>query len=279
MQQTVLTTAHQAALTRIELASGPINYRQRGRGFPIILLHGWGGSSRYWAGTLERLAPQRELYAPDLPGYGDSPPFADAATPQRLAELVIDFADALGLEQFDLNGHSFSASVACFVAARYPQRVRRLVLTCVSTYRSERERWLVNQVHKVMALWLALRKPWMAEARPFYRSVASRFLYRAPSDDEVLRLCFVDFLKMDKRTALESAAAAGSLEINLAMRAVQAPTLLVGARQDGVMPALGTPEIARLIPNCRLTWIERCGHLPMIERPAVYHRLLEEFLG
>jgi pimeloyl-ACP methyl ester carboxylesterase len=271
--------AREAPLARADLASGPIFYRQRGAGFPLVLLHGWGGSSRYWQGTLERLAPHHALYAPDLPGYGESPPFAEAATPQRLAEMVISFADALGLEQFDLNGHSFSASVACFVAARYPQRVRRLVLTCVSTYRNERERWLVNQVHRVLALWMALRKPWMAEARPFYRNVASRFFYRPPSDDEVLRLSFVDFLKMDKRTALESAAAAGSPEINPAMRAVQAPTLLIGARQDGIMPPAGTPEVARLIPNCRLAWIERCGHLPMIERPDVYHRLLEEFLA
>lgn len=265
-------------LERIDLASGPVYYRRRGTGFPLILLHGWGGSSRYWGDTLERLATQRTVYAPDMPGYGVSPPIDDQVTPQRLADLLIEFADALGLEQFDLNGHSFAAGVACHLAARYPGRVRRLVLTCFSTYRNERERQIVNQIHHVMALWLNLRRPWMAESRLFYRAVAGRFFYRPPADDNLLRISFADFLLMDKRTALESAATAGAPEINPAMRAVQAPTLLIAARHDAIMPPPGAPEVARLIPNCRLSWIERCGHLPMIERPAIYHRLLTEFL-
>jgi pimeloyl-ACP methyl ester carboxylesterase len=56
------------------------------------------------------------------------------------------------------------------------------------------------------------------------------------------------------------------------------PTLLIGARQDNVMRTAGTPYIAQLIPDCRLVWMERCGHLPMIERPDLYNRLLREFL-
>jgi pimeloyl-ACP methyl ester carboxylesterase len=45
------------------------------------------------------------------------------------------------------------------------------------------------------------------------------------------------------------------------------------------MPPAGTPVAAKLIPTSRLVWIERCGHLPMIERPDEYHRILAEFLG
>jgi pimeloyl-ACP methyl ester carboxylesterase len=273
-----MVTFHPKDMARIDLASGPIYYRVGGSGFPCLLIHGWGGSSRYWQRTIASLGDRHRLYAPDMPGYGVSPPMHDAATPQRLAELLIAYADSLGLAQFDLNGHSFSAGVACFMAARYPERIRRLVLTCFSTYRSERERWVVNQVHHILALWMALRRPWMAQQRAIYRTAAGRFFYRPPSDDAVLQESFADFLKMDKRVALESAANAGSLEINAALKAVQCPTLLVAARQDAIMPPQGTPEVARLIANCTLVWIERCGHLPMIERPEVYHRLVGEFL-
>jgi pimeloyl-ACP methyl ester carboxylesterase len=264
----------------VTIWDGPVFFREAGDGVrpPLLLLHGWGGSSRYWRATLAALGADRRVLALDLPGFGASPPLAGPATASRLAELVLAFADAQGLEQFDLNGHSFCASVAVYIAARWPGRVRRLVLTSISTFRNERERRMVDQVHHILGLWMALRRPWMAERRAFYRTVGSRFFYRNPADDAVLREAVADFLKMDKRTALESAASSSDAAINQAMAAVACPTLVIGARQDRIMPPRGTPEVARLVPDSRLLWIERCGHLPMIERPDEYHAALRDFL-
>ncbi|NTV65628.1 MAG: alpha/beta hydrolase [Oscillochloris sp.] len=270
--------AHEA-LIQTTVSGSPLYYRRHGSGMPLVLLHGWGGSSRYWRGTLATLADNHDVIAPDLPGFGDSPPLADYMGGRRIAELVISFADELGLDQFDLNGHSFCGGVASFLAAHYPQRVRRLVLTNFSTFRNEVERRIVDQVHKVMALWMSLRQPWMAEQRFFYRAVSGRFFYRTPDDDDLLRESFADFMKMDSRIALESAASSSDPAINSALRAIRAPTLLIGSRQDNIMPTTGTTRAAELIPNSRLVWIERCGHLPMIERPDVYHSLLGEFLA
>lgn len=267
-----------AARHQIAVAGQPIVYDRAGAGFPLLLLHGWGGAASYWGGTLGALAHGHAMVAPDLPGFGESPPLAGAADAERLAATVVGLADALGLERFDLNGHSFCAGVAVHVAARHPERVRRLVLTCFSTFRSEAERRLVDSVHHVLALWMALRRPWMADSRPFYRAVGSRFFYRPPADDAVLRRCLRDFLRMDRRTAVETAATAGSPAITAALRAVRAPALLVAARQDRIMPPAGAPAAAGMIADSRLEWVERCGHLPMLERPAVYHHLLRQFL-
>jgi pimeloyl-ACP methyl ester carboxylesterase len=59
---------------------------------------------------------------------------------------------------------------------------------------------------------------------------------------------------------------------------VTTPTLIIGARQDAIMPTVGTPVLARLIPNAHLTWLEECGHLPMSEQPVAYNQLLCDFL-
>ena len=270
------------ALEVVTIADSSVFYRQRNAPSvqqpPLLLLHGWGGSSRYWRPTLAEFGVDRRVIAPDLPGFGASPPLRSAATADRLAESVVTFADALGLEQFDLNGHSFCAMVAVYVAARYPERVRRLVLTCVSTFRSERERQMVAQLHHVLALWMSLRRPWMARSRPFYRMVGTRFFHRLPTDDAILRDAFTDFLQMDRRTSLESAASSGDATINPTMARLTQPTLVVGARQDRIMPPAGTPEVARLIPGSRLVWLEECGHLPMIEQPTRYHQTVRSFL-
>jgi pimeloyl-ACP methyl ester carboxylesterase len=266
------------ASTTINVAGLPVHYRTAGNGPPLLLLHGWGGSSADWTQTMAALAAQRTLIALDLPGFGITPALAERPEGERLADFVLACADTLGLERFDLNGHSFAANIAIHMAARAPHRVRQLVLTCFSTFRNERERLLVDSLHRILSLWMTLRRPWMARRRRLLRFVAGRFYYRVPADDDLLRRSFEHFLRMERRTALESAASAGSRSLHPAMRAIRSPALLIGARQDQIMPTSGTPHAAALIPGCRLQWIERCGHLPMIERPRVYHRLLETFL-
>jgi pimeloyl-ACP methyl ester carboxylesterase len=261
----------------ITLRDSPIAYCQHGSGPPLLLLHGWGGSSRYWRGTLAACADRYRMYALDLPGYGASPPRDDARSVRELAALVLACADALGLEQFAVNGHSLSTSVAVYLAAMAPQRVTHLVLTCASTYRSEAERRLVKSIHLLLGLWLALRRPWMLRVPLIYRTVGRRFFYRAPAD-AVLQACLGDFLRMDRSTALAHARDVANADYHDTLRQVRAPTLVIGARQDNIMPTAGTPHVARLIPTSQLAWIERCGHLPMIERPEMYHRLLCAFL-
>lgn len=262
----------------ITLSGGSVAYRQQGHGPALLLLHGWAGSSIYWRRTLEHLADSRTVYALDLPGYGSSPPWSGSPGVQSAAALVAEFADALGLSSFDLNGHSLSSSVAACLAVKVPHRIRRLVLTCASTYRNERERRLASLLHHLLGLWVTLRRPWMARTRFFYRAIGGRFFYRAPADDGLLRAFFEDFLRMDRRTGLAHAFDALHFDYHAVLRQIAVPTLVIGARQDTVMPPVGTPYLARLIPNCQLNWIDQCGHLPMLEQPGIYHRLLREFL-
>lgn len=284
----------------VNLAHGPLYYRSRGEGKPLLLIHGWGGSSRYWKYTLEHFAPNYSVFALDLPGYGQSPPIEDAATGERLAEIVIEFADTMKLEQFDLIAHSFGCSVGAYLAARHPERVRRPVLTCFSTFQHEFERRMVDQLLRQMGMsvamwhpWAAMWHPWMAvwqswvslwrPAMPvyvpsIYQSIAWRFFYTVPSDETILQEGIEDFLRMDQRTSLDSITSALSPSITTTLQQVATPTLLVGARQDMIMPESGVPVVQQLIPKCRLEWIDQCGHVPMIEKPAEYHHLVQTFL-
>lgn len=281
-------------IQRVDLSGGPIAYRQEGNGPPLILVHGWGGSSRNWQSSLKRLSDIRSIYALDLPGYGDSAPLKDVPNWERLANLLIEFANALKIEQFDVNGHSFGAGIAAYVAARWPKRVNNLVLTCFSTYRNEVERRVVEQFLSQMGLslamwqpWMALWEPWMALWQPWmvwmggvtsiYQSLAWRFFYRVPSDERVLREGLEDFLRMHGRTAVANAASASDPKLHAILSEIALPTLLVGARQDMIMPPSGVEVVAHLIRDCQLMWIDQCGHLPMIEQPDEYHKLLRSF--
>jgi pimeloyl-ACP methyl ester carboxylesterase len=287
-------------MQRVLLTHGPVYYLHGGEGFPLLLLHGWGGSSRYWKETITACRPFRSVYALDMPGYGHSPPLTDPASAERLARIIIEFADTLNLDQFDLNAHSFGASVAAYLVAHYPQRVRRLILTCFSTFQNEFERRMVDQMMRQMGLSLAMWQPWMSLWHPWtalwqswmtlwrprmpghmpsiYQTIAWRFFYTVPSDEALLQEGFEDFLRMDQRTSLESIISALHPSITTALQAITIPTLLVAARQDMIMPPSGVPVVQELIPNCHLHWIEHCGHVPMIEKPEAYHQIIHNFL-
>jgi pimeloyl-ACP methyl ester carboxylesterase len=93
----------------------------------LVCLHSREGSSRSFERFLPEIAADRSVYAPDLPGFGES----DAAPSQRYSEAaraVLDLASELRLRQVDVLGVRFGAAVALDLAAARPELVRRLVL-------------------------------------------------------------------------------------------------------------------------------------------------------
>jgi pimeloyl-ACP methyl ester carboxylesterase len=280
---------------QVTVAGTGVTYRKVGKGRPLLLIHGWGGSSRHWLSTMANLADIRTIYAIDLPGFGKSQPLPEIASAERLAGVVIEFANALGLECFDLNGHSFGAGVAAYLAARWPTRIHNLMLTSFSIPRTSIERAIFAQMHQYIGLSLTLWQPWLMAWQPWInawqpwlalqwstpplpRLIASRFFYRTPTEDELLREGVADLVQMDWRTALESAASLGDPAIIGALSQIHAPTLIVAGRYDLIMPSSGTEVAAQITPNCRLAWIDCCGHVPMVEQPEAYHQALRDFL-
>jgi pimeloyl-ACP methyl ester carboxylesterase len=285
----------QTPTNKIRLSSGPVVYRTIGKGPPMLLVHGWGGSSRHWHMTMAGLADIRTIYALDLPGHGQSPPLNEPTSAERMAELVIEFADNVGVERFDLNGHSFGAAVAIYIAARYPERVQQVVLSCFGTYANEFEHLLVNMIYYQTYLpmlashyWLGLLQPWQSLWQLWLTSlnstvavpwtVARPFFYEMPDDLVMIQEGYSEFMLMDPRTSLENTLSLGNPALRAAMAQIQAPTLLVGGQQDMIVPPEHLERAAEIIPTCHSELVEQCGHVPMIEQPEAYQRILHTFL-
>ncbi|MGO9933879.1 MAG: alpha/beta fold hydrolase [Steroidobacteraceae bacterium] len=93
----------------------------------LFCLHPETGSSRVFARFLPEIADVRSVYAPDLPGHGESDPAA-ASSVSEAAGVISDLADDLRLRQIDVLGIGAGAAIALAIAAARPQLVRRLVL-------------------------------------------------------------------------------------------------------------------------------------------------------
>ena len=108
-------------------------WRRWGQERPVLLLHGGAGSWMHWIKNIDALALSRTVWAPDIPGFGDSDLPADNLDADTLAPFVLQGAlDLLRGERFDLVGFSFGALVSALIAAQAPATLDRLVLVSVA---------------------------------------------------------------------------------------------------------------------------------------------------
>lgn len=117
----------------IDTAGLRMHYLQQGSGSdptrpPVILIHGFPETSYSWRHQLAGLSADRAVFAPDNRGFGATDKPGARVTRAMLARDIIDFMDALGIEQAAVVGHDWGGIIAFKVAIDYPERVSQLAL-------------------------------------------------------------------------------------------------------------------------------------------------------
>jgi pimeloyl-ACP methyl ester carboxylesterase len=117
--------AHRRSL---DTPAGEIAYTELGSGPAALFVHGLGTSGVLWRHIIEEMQDTSRCIAIDLPAHGGTPARDDMSA-AALAQAVADLCDALGLMQVDLVGNDTGGAVAQIFAARHPDRIRSFTLT------------------------------------------------------------------------------------------------------------------------------------------------------
>ncbi len=233
------------------LAGQPVRMAVSGAGPAVVLVHGLGGSARWWRRTAESLAQTHRVIVPDLPGfgYGTGATFTLGDAPRVLGGLL----DALGVREAALVGHSFGALACLTTAAAEPGRVSRLVL--------------VGPPVRTASPGLA------GNVLPVARTV----LGLPPS---AALTVLGDFATRSPMALLRAAGEIlGHGEPREAGGAVAVPTMVVWGERDVLVPLEHAAWVERALPEADMRVIPGAGHVPMLDRPAAFSALLEGFLG
>src|SRR5579859_4385577 len=114
----------------IQVGQQTVYYQAAGKedGEAVVLVHGLSASSRWWVRNIPALAEHYRVYLLDLPGFGMMRRFRRHFVLDELSASITAWMDALGINQAYLIGHSMGGYICLRIAARYPERIKRLVL-------------------------------------------------------------------------------------------------------------------------------------------------------
>jgi haloalkane dehalogenase len=123
-------TSFHASRKFANLPMSKVAYVERGRGLAALFVHGYPLNGFQWRGALERLQAHRRCIAPDVMGLGyTQTPEGQAISPDTQAEMLAALLDSLHIDAVDLVGNDSGGMVSQIFLAKYPHRVRTLLLT------------------------------------------------------------------------------------------------------------------------------------------------------
>lgn len=198
-----------------------------------VLVHGLIVSGRYLMPLAVRLAAERRVLVPDLPGFGASEKPRRALDVPDLAAVLAAYLGGLGLERVVLVANSFGCQIAAAMAARDPGPVERMVLIGPTVDAAAR-----------------------SAPRQLARMVGS--LFREPA--EYPSILVADFLRVGLPRALRTAGVALADRIEEVLPEVAVPTLVLRGSDDLIAPRRWAEEVARLLPAGRLAEVPGGGH-------------------
>lgn len=263
-----------ADLDQVEVDAGGVRISTYvlGKGPPVLLAHGLGGTKVTWFPILTELASRHRLIVPDLPGHGESEKPRAEYSPRFYAHVMRCLMDRLEVDQAAVVGNSLGGRVALEMALRSPNRVTSLALLDPSMP-GLRWRYLLGFGRVVPselgAFPFLLRERWMQVAirRLFahperlapgnYAAGATEFIriYRS----RAARMAF--FSSLAQIMSEKPEAFFGSL------RRIKHPALVMFGDQDRLVPLRLGMRLARHLPNARMVVVPEVGHVPQFEAP------------
>ncbi len=117
-----------------------VSYLDQGKGYPVLLLHGYLETKEVWGDFAQSLADNYRVIAPDIPGHGKSSVLAPIHTMEMMASVVNALLEHLFINTCTVVGHSMGGYVALALAEKFPVRVDNLVLFHSSLYADTEEK-------------------------------------------------------------------------------------------------------------------------------------------
>lgn len=250
-----------------------MGYDETGAGAPLVFVHGHPFNRSMWKEQTEVFVSNYRVIAPDLRGYGESEIFNDKTMLEEFAHDIAALLDQLKTEKIILCGLSMGGQIAFEFYRLFPNRVRALILadTFAQLDDQERKQARYDAAHRIVRDGI---DNYADEILP--KMIAAKTITEQPAVK-------AHVLSMMRGTLPQGAAAAlrGRAErpdYTALLSQINVPTLIVVGSLDEFTPVADAEFMRNRIPDSKMAVIEGAGHLPNLENPAEFNRIVKEFL-
>lgn len=254
-----------------------INFEKQGKGKPLLLIHGLGGSLHSWDIVMDDLAQAREVIAIDLPGFGDSPPLDGKVSIGTLSDALTDFLKQHNLLGIDAVGTSMGARLVLEMARRGGVLGAVVSLDPGGFWQGWEKHAFYASI-KVSIGLIRLIHPLLPKILnyPLGRSLLLMQFSAQPEQlpPEIILKELNDYVRAESFDELLRTLVYGEKQKGLPAGTLDKPLVIGWGRNDYVcLPRQATRAI-KLFPDARLHWFDNCGHFPQWDQTKETVRLI-----
>lgn len=254
-------------MSAIHLDNRLVHYEVFGRGQPIIFLHSWLGSWRYWVPAMDVASERYRAYALDFWGFGESDRRGDSFGVSGYVDMLGEFMDKMGIATANLVGHGLGGVVAIRAARERPERFPKVMTVATP---------LTGQTIAAHIKPGAFSK--LFGGNP--TNVWAKLIRSIPiADPEVQQELFEDTESLSERVLSSVQDSLLDTNLHADLRALTVPLLSVYGGQDKIVSAEHAAFLNELTDRpVQLLVLPKANHFPFLEQSNTFSRLLLDFL-
>jgi 3-oxoadipate enol-lactonase len=251
-------------------------YEEHGSGEPLVLIMGFTVSSIGWYWNIPAFAQEFRTIAFDNRGVGQSDKPDEPYSMAMFADDTAGLLDGLGIDQAHIFGISMGGMIAQEFTLRYPQRVKTLILGCTNCGGSQA---VLSKDPDVLNLLGSIESVDVQQAALVMTKVAVTPWFIQKHMDVLLQLNQLSLQHpTPKHGMVRQMQAVQGHDTYERLSQIEAPTLVVTGKEDGLVPPENSVALAQRIPNADLAILSNASHLFNIELPETAAAVVRGFI-